>query len=209
MYIVIEGPDGSGKGTQADRAECYLAKRGFEVVRTIEPGGTAIGDEIRRVLKDPELERNPSTNLFLFSASRAEGSAQIIRPALDAGRIVVADRSYYSTIAYQGYGEGVNVDDILAVSRIALEELVDPDLSVVLDVPVAEIERRMTQRGGRDGDFFDKTGAEYFEKVRRGYAFCEQLGAKMIDGLGDEDTVWSRIKQEIDRIVGEKNGSNV
>lgn len=197
-YIVIEGSDGSGKGTQCDLAHSYLEDRGFTVVRTFEPGGTSIGEKIRDIVKYETTKRNPKTDIDLLTASRRESAEQIIRPVIKSGSIVVADRSYLSTIAYQGFGDGVDIDYILERSRDAIGELMTPDLAVVLRVPYELLTERLLQRGGTSKDYYESKGPDYFRRVSDGYDWiCENLPVHSIDGAGKPEEVWKKLQEKI------------
>jgi dTMP kinase len=134
MFITLEGPDGSGKTTQARLLAEWLRERGYEVVLTREPGGSDIGDQIRAVLHDPRnTAMNARAEILLYSASRAQHVAQRIRPALAAGKIVVSDRYADSTLAYQGYGRGLDLETLRTITVFATGGLT-PDLTLYLDV---------------------------------------------------------------------------
>jgi dTMP kinase len=167
LFITLEGPDGSGKSTQASRLAERLRRLGREVLLTREPGGTLIGDQIRRVLMSLEnTSMNPRTEILLFSASRAQIVHEVIRPHLDAGYIVVCDRFYDSTLAYQGYGHRLDLDALKAITAFATGGLV-PDLTVLLDVPVEHgLARR--HKGG-DWNRLDAYDLAFHTRVREGY----------------------------------------
>ena len=121
MFITLEGIEGSGKTSQLAHIEAYLRQRGFEPVVTREPGGTAVGEKIRAVLLDPDIEKmTPLTELFLYEADRIEHLEKTIRPALAAGKIVLCDRFFDATIVYQGYGRGLDLQMIQTLHRLIL-----------------------------------------------------------------------------------------
>jgi dTMP kinase len=172
QFITIEGPDGSGKSTQAARLAAALRGLGWTVRLTREPGGTAVGERIRGVLLDiPDARHAPLTDALLFNAARAQLVAEVIRPALEAGQVVVCDRYADSTLAYQGCGGGVDRDVLVLLQRASTGGLV-PALTVLLDLPVqAGLERRSQGPGAEwtrfeaGGDF----GVAFHERVRAGY----------------------------------------
>ncbi len=208
-YIVIEGSDGSGKGTQIERAEVYLESiTGRKPIRTMEPGGTPLGDMMRLAIKDGSINRHPKSNVDMLTVSRREGADQVIRPAVSRGRIVTADRSWFSTLAYQGFGEGVDLRYIEERSRDALGDLFIPDLAVVLRVPFEIIEERMKGRGGSEADFFESKQPEFFRRVIAGYDYiCEHYGAMSIDGTGSEAEVHQDIADLLNnQVKGDTNG---
>ena len=129
-FITLEGPDGSGKSTQAARLAEHLRARGYDVLLTREPGGTPIGDQVRQVLHSlHNTEMHPRTEILLYSASRAQHVYQIIRPHLERGGVVVSDRYYDSTLAYQGYGHGLDLDALRQITAFATGGLA-PDITL-------------------------------------------------------------------------------
>lgn len=172
-FLTFEGAEGSGKTTHAHRvAEC-LRRQGWEVVETREPGGTPIGEAIRHLLQhDPTGDHLAAeAECLLFAASRAQLVAQVIRPALLAGRCVVCDRFMDSTAAYQGYGRGLNLAAIRSIRDFAIGD-VRPDLTVLLDVDPSVGLSRLQARSRRQGTLPDRLEREtvaFHERVRRGY----------------------------------------
>lgn len=198
-YIVIEGSDGSGKGTQCAFAERYIGET-IQVESTREPGGTIMGEHIRSLLKSVDTPRDPRTNVDLFSISRRESAQQIIRPALHAGKVVLSDRNYFSTIAYQGFGEGLDVGYILDRTKDALDDLMEPDLALVLNVPYQILEERIRLRGCQKADYFESKDSDFFKRVCEGYDWiCENLGARSVDASGTYIEVWDNIRKELDK----------
>ena len=168
MFITFEGPDGSGKTTQARLLAKWLGEQGYQVVLTREPGGTDIGDQIRVVLHDPRnTAMDARTEILLYSASRAQHVTEQIRPALAAGKIVISDRYADSTLAYQGYGRGLDLETLQRVTAFATGGLT-PDLTLYLDVPPeAGLQRR--QLGGVEWNRLDAETLEFHQRVRAGY----------------------------------------
>ncbi len=170
FFITFEGPEGSGKSTQARLLAEWLRDRGVDVLLTREPGGTPVGDRIRSILLDPRLDHlSPEAEVLLFSASRAQHVRTLIRPALEAGRVVICDRYADSTYAYQGYGRGLPLEDLQAITRFATGGL-KPDLTLLIDVPVEIGLRR--KRGGSGKDDWNRMEQErlaYHRRVREGY----------------------------------------
>lgn len=190
-YIVIEGLDGSGKSTQHQR---LLAHFGPKAIGVREPGGSPMSEAIRNLVKDGGVPRASRTNNYLFAAARVELVDHTIRPALEKGQHVLADRNWLSSIAYQG-AEGVQTEEIVAVNRLAMEELFIPDLVIFLDTSVATSRKRLQSRGDDKGDYFEKRGEEYFYEVRRIYlAHLEKLPHYyVIDGNQSTDEVAQQI----------------
>lgn len=210
-YGVIEGSDGSGKGTQLELAKSYVEKAlDLEPVRTFEPGGTQIGNMLREIIKDASILRDPRSNVDMLSIARREGANQVIRPAVESGRIVLADRCWFSTMAYQGFGEGVPIEYIVEKSKEALGDLLIPDLAVVLSVPYEVVEERMRKRGGSESDFFESKGTEFFKRVLAGYEWiCENYPVVVIDGSVSEDEVHQSIEKYINDTNERSGGQNV
>jgi len=164
LFIVFEGGDGSGKSTQARSLSQRLVRRGIPVLLTREPGGTPAGESIRRWLKG---QRNfqPMSELLLFEAARAQLVGSVIRPGLDGGTTVICDRYTASTVAYQGYGRGLDLSRILQLNEMATGGLV-PDLIVLLDLPP---QVGLSRRGAAGTDPFESAPEEFQQKVRKGY----------------------------------------
>ncbi len=163
IFITFEGIDGVGKSTQAGQLRSALEAKGHAVIHTREPGGTRIGAAIRRILLDPELdELQPQTEILLYAADRAQHAAQIIRPALVAGQIVICERFIDSSLAYQGYGLGWDRTAIASINGWAVDGLT-PSLTIYLD---QEPEQAL-KRAGRDR--IEQRTVEYYQKVRSGF----------------------------------------
>lgn len=197
MFITFEGPDGSGKTTQARMLVEYLQARGYPVIYTREPGGTEISEQIREViLSTRNLAMQNETEVLLFSAARAQIVAELIRPALAAGKIVVCDRYSDSTLAYQGYGLGLDLEALRAITKFATRGLV-PDLTFYIDVPVqVGLERRHQGETNR----LDQKNVEYHRRVREGYlelAHAEPERFVVIDGTQPIDQVQTEIRARL------------
>lgn len=142
MFISFEGIDASGKSTQIKLLEKYLLEQNFKVVVVREPGGTKLSEEIRNILLSKEnLNMTKECEIFLFSASRAQLVREIIIPKLKEGFIVLSDRFHDSTTAYQGVGRNINLEDVFAIHRVAIDDCI-PDLTIFLDIPFEESVRR-------------------------------------------------------------------
>jgi len=165
LFIVLEGPDKSGKSTQARMIVESLRAEGLDVVHTREPGGTSVAEGVRRVLLDPALTIDPLAELFLYEASRAQHTQEKIRPALRSGKIVVSERFTMSTDAYQGVARGLGLKTTTVLNKIATSGL-KPDLTVLLDIPVAEFD---TRDQGRELDRLERENSDFRLKVRKGY----------------------------------------
>ncbi len=196
MFLTFEGLDFSGKTTQAHKLADRLGRR-QKVVTLREPGGTRISERLREILLDRQhLELCNAAELFLFSASRAQLVTEVIRPALERGDTVICDRYYDSTTAYQGYGRGLNLEAIRQINNVASGGT-DPDLTIVVDIPVGEIERRR-QATGQSFDRMESSGHLFYERVRTGFRglaekFPERVvcvdGTRPIDDVHEE--IWT------------------
>lgn len=166
-FITMEGPDGCGKSTQAKLLTQHLSEHGLAVLLTREPGGTEIGDQVRRILAALDnSSMHARTEFLLFSASRAQHVHEMIRPHLESGGVVVSDRFYDSSLAYQGYGHGLDREDLLRITAFATGGL-RPDLTFLLDMPVEEgLQRR---RDGSKWDRLDAYELAFHERARAGY----------------------------------------
>lgn len=169
LFVTFEGPEGGGKTTQMRRLAEYLRGRGYPVLATREPGGTPIGDRVRAILLDPaHTEMRPEAEFLLFSAARAQHVAQVIRPHLAAGGVVLCDRYADASLAYQGYGYELNLATVDTITRFATGGLV-PDLSLCLDVPVEVGLRRKSRGLGDAWNRMEQKEMDYHRRVRAGY----------------------------------------
>lgn len=170
--LSFEGVDGAGKTTQIDLLEAWLKTRQVPYVRTREPGGTPLGLEIRRLLLDrPDLKLDPLAEAFLFQADRAQHFATLVEPALDAGKLVLTDRCFDASIAYQGYARGLGASLIEQLSLLATRRRV-PDLTILLDLDAARVQERTDVEQGNGQreapNRLDQESEEFFRRVREG-----------------------------------------
>ena len=166
LFVTFEGAEGSGKSTQVELLARQLSDLGYDVVTTREPGGTALGEALRAIVLGSEVEVSAEAEVYLMTAARAEHIRRVIRPALSAGAVVLCDRFVDSTLAYQGAGRGLPVDELRRVQSLAIGD-VWPDLTVLLDVPPeVGLARRVsgggTNRIDREGSAFHRRVAEWF-----------------------------------------------
>ena len=166
LFIVLEGPEGSGKSTQLSRLAARLGQLGREPVITREPGGTPAGDAIRQVLLDPSLDITPLTEFLLYSASRAQHVAEVIRPALLAGKLVISDRFFGASIAYQGYGRGLELPFIAELTERVTGGL-KPDLTLLFDLEPQRGLGRIAVRGSKDR--LEQADLAFHQRVREGF----------------------------------------
>lgn len=167
LFISFEGIDGVGKSTQADLLEQWLESLGKTVVRTMEPGGTEVGVEIRKILLHHKGELAARSEAALFAADRAHHVASKIRPALARGEIVITDRYFDSSVAYQGAGRELSMEEVRNLSLWAVDGLL-PDLTVLLDLP-AEVARNRRNTTGTEPDRLESEKVEFFERARQAY----------------------------------------
>lgn len=197
VFISIEGPDGSGKSTQIANIKHFFAERNMETVYTREPGGTAIGERIREILLDRNCtEMDYMTEAMLYAASRAQHVAQVIKPALAEGKVIVCDRFVDSSIAYQGYGRNLG-DAVRIINEFAVAGCM-PDVTFLMkvdpEVGKDRIQRRVTN--GQEEDRLDAERAAFHEEVYRGYLALEEMYPQRIVGI-DASRGIDEIKEEI------------
>lgn len=202
MFISLEGPEGAGKSSQIQPLADHLRARGYDVVTTREPGGTAIGDQIRACLHDTaNIAMSARTEVLLYAASRAQLVEEVIQPALSAGKIVLCDRYADSTMAYQGYGRGLDRSDLAMLTALATGGL-KPDLTLLLDLEVTiGLARRQSE--GEEMNRLDLETIEFHNRVRRGYA---QLAAAEPERWVwiDANRPWSTVQRELRQVVVER-----
>ena len=202
FFVTFEGPEGSGKSTQAPLLARRLSELGHHVLLTREPGGTPIGDQIREVLHSlKNTSMQPKTEMFLLAASRAQLVAEVIRPHLAAGGIVVCDRYADSTLAYQGYGHQLDLPGVREVVALATGGL-QPDLTLLLDFDVEEGLRRR-QAGSGEWNRLDAYELDFHLRVRAGYhalAQAEPARWVRIDASQPPEAV----QAEVERVVLER-----
>jgi dTMP kinase len=201
FFITFEGGEGAGKSTQARRLAASLAEAGFETLLTREPGGTAGAEAIRAMLLDPATELAPLADTLLHFAARADHVARVIRPAIERGAVVICDRFYDSTMAYQGYGMGVDVGAVAALIRLI--GLI-PDLSLFMEVSDFEAKQRLAIRG-LAADRYDLMGAEMRARIAHGFlsiAAAEPERCVVIDAAPGPDVVAAAILHAVKTRLG-------
>jgi dTMP kinase len=199
-FITFEGPEGSGKTTQMQQLADYLERQGCDVLCTREPGGSRIGDRVREVLLNPDYtEMAHITEFLLFSAARAQHVEQVIRPHLERGGVVLCDRYADSSLAYQGYGNQLDLDTLHLVTRFATGDL-SPDLTLYLDI---EVVKGLRRKVGGDGDAWNRIeekGIAYHQRVRAGYLTMiatEPERWVRLDAARDVHEIQAAIRQEL------------
>ena len=201
LFVTFEGPDGGGKTTQVARLAESLRAAGQDVIATREPGGTRIGDQVRAILHAPEnRSMQPVTELLLYCASRAQLVSDVIRPHLERGGIVLSDRYADSSLAYQGYGRGIDLALLRAILGFATGGL-RPDLTLLLDLDAEEGLRRRKGSGG-EWNRLDQETVVFHTRVREGYlalARAEPDRWVVIDAARDADEVQADIRVEVEK----------
>jgi dTMP kinase len=198
MFITLEGPEGSGKTSHIPPLVEYLREKGYIVFPTREPGGTSIGEQIREVIHDLKNEEmHPRTETLLYQAARAQIVEQVVKPRLNAGEVVISDRYYDSTIAYQGYGHQQDLEQVRALVKYATGGLT-PNLTVLLDVDIEEGLRR--KKKDNEWNRLDAYTVEFHQRVRAGYLEMvkqEQNRWAVVDA-GRE---WESVQEELRKVI--------
>lgn len=207
QFIVFEGIEACGKSTQIRLLSEGLSADGRQVLVLREPGGTEIGERVRAILKDTAYasKMQSETELLLMNAARAQLVREVIRPALEGGQTVICDRYYYSTLAYQGYGRGLAMDSLEAITRYAIGG-VKPDVVLFLDISLEESWRRIGLRnaelraqGGEVRDRFEESGREFYQRVYDGFQrLAQRLDVfRRIDGMESREVVASAVRKVV------------
>jgi dTMP kinase len=205
MFISFEGLDYSGKSTQVQLLSDRLTLQDHRVLILREPGGTEIGEKIRKILLDKtNTGMTEASELLLFSASRSQLIQEVVLPALEGGMVVLCDRFYDSTTAYQGYGRGIVLDVIRTINQYTTGGLV-PDLTFFLDIPIREIEKRITATK-TNKDRMESNGIEFYSRVREGYLQLAKNESRyrILDGLQPIDELHEMICQDVYKTLPKK-----
>jgi len=205
MFITFEGLDYSGKSTQVQLLSDRLSLQEHRVLVLREPGGTDIGEKIRKMLLDKSnTGMTEASELFLFSASRSQLIQEVVLPALEGGMVVICDRYYDSTTAYQGFGRGISLDVIMAINQYATGGL-SPDLTFFLDIPIREIDKRMNT-AKRNKDRMESNSIEFYERTRDGFLQIAKTEPRyrVIDGLQPIDDLHEIIWQNVTEALAAK-----
>lgn len=199
MFITFEGADGCGKTTQLNLLKDYLENKGLDVVLTREPGGKGLGEHIRKILLTYDGPVSDRCEYFLFLADRAQNIDIIVKPAIAQGKIVLCDRHTDSTVAYQGYGRGLDIDEINKLNNLATDGK-KPDLTFVFDVDIETSMRRV----GKEKDRMESSGKDFFNRVRQGYlklAKLEPNRIKVVDSTKSIEEVHQKVIEIIEQYI--------
>lgn len=204
LFITFEGADGSGKTTQLNNVKAFLEQKGFDVVVTREPGALEIGQKIRNILLHHDGIVADRCEMFLFLADRAQHVETFIKPAIEEGKIVLCDRHVDSTIAYQGYGRGQDIQLLKDLNKMAVNGLT-PDLTLVFDVSTEVAQERV----GSEKDRMESAGIEFHRKVRNGYLElqkqeCDRI--KLVNANNSIEKVFEDTKEIVSKLIQEKQG---
>lgn len=206
MFITFEGLDFCGKSTQVELLKNYFEKNGASVKIIREPGGVKISEKIRDVLLDNKnAEMFDETELLLFSASRSQLVREKIIPFLNSGNIVISDRFHDSSIAYQGFGRGINTDFVIQLQKFAIGDAV-PDLTFFIDIPIEEVLKRKSKVSVSALDRIEVSKNDFYEKVRYGYKYLVENEERFIqiNGLSTIEEIHKNIIEEIKKYEGKK-----
>ena len=205
LFIVMEGPDGSGKTTQINLLKEYLEEAGYECLITREPGGTVIGEEVRQLILNPEhKEMSPVTEMLLYAASRAQLVHEVIGPALEEGKIVISDRFVDSSIVYQGIARKLGISTVSAVNAPGIG-IYRPDGIFFMDLSEAEGLRRKKEQ--KNLDRMEQEGIDFHHMVSEGYrkVLSGRPEVMKIDGGRSIDTIQKKIRNHVDELLKKKN----
>lgn len=196
MFITFEGADGCGKTTQIKLIDEYLRSKGYKTLLTREPGAKGLGEKIREILLNYDGEVSSRCESFLFLADRAQHVDCIIKPALQEGTIVLCDRHTDSTVAYQGYGRGLDIEEIKKLNALATGGL-KPDLTIVFDVDIETSQARV----GKNKDRMESAGIEFFKKVREGFLEIAKEEPQRVKVINSSDTI-ENIHKKVVELIG-------
>lgn len=195
LFITFEGADGCGKTTQIKLLNEYLTNKGYETLLTREPGAKGLGEKIREILLNYDGEVSSNCESFLFLADRAQHVDCIIRPSLKKGSIVLCDRHTDSTVAYQGYGRGLDIDKINLLNEYATTGL-KPDLTIVFDIDAETSLKRV----GQNKDRMESAGLEFFKRVRNGFLEIAEKNPQRVKVINALDTIDNIHKQVVELV---------
>ncbi len=195
LFITFEGADGCGKTTQIELLNKYLQEKGIKTLLTREPGSKGLGVKLREILLNYDGEVSPTAESFLFLADRAQHIDCIIKPAVKQGTVVLCDRHTDSTVAYQGYGRGLDLEQIHLLNKIATGGM-KPDLTIIFDI---DVETSMS-RVGCNKDRMESAGIEFFNRVRNGYLEIAKTAPERVKVINSSDTIENIHKKVVELV---------
>lgn len=202
MLITFEGVEGSGKTTQVELLSEYLRGKGYNVLKTREPGGTALGEALRRILLQKDLKVLPLAEVLIFMSVRAQHMEEVIMPALARGAVVLCDRFADATHVYQGYGRGVDFGIISTLNRLVTKG-VTPNLTVLLDCEVATgLERKLAKDGGHDR--FEEEAVAFHDRIRQGYLKLAEEEPKrffVVNGRKGVEAIHETVRERVKKLL--------
>ncbi|AND37673.1 MULTISPECIES: dTMP kinase [Cytobacillus] len=203
-FITVEGPEGAGKTTIIDMLASNLAKEGYQVLQTREPGGIEIAEQIRSVILDKNnTKMDPRTEALLYAAARRQHLAEKVKPAMDKGYIILCDRFIDSSLAYQGYARGLGIDEVYSINSFAIEGMM-PELTLYFDIePEAGLDR-INQHKGREVNRLDLEKLDFHHKVREGYLKLMELYPERIfkiNASGTLEEVYQQAESKLKEII--------
>jgi dTMP kinase len=202
LFITMEGPDGAGKSTQIDLLRDYLLEKGYDIIVCREPGGTEISESIRQIILNKDYTKMGNmTELLLYAAARAQLVEEVIRPAIEEGKVVICDRFLESSVVYQGIARGMGIELVYKVNEYAIGDMM-PDLTVMIDLDAEEgIQRKKNQT---ELDRMERESIEFHEKVVDGYRSLLNQGLdriKKVDGMQPVDAIQTRIRELVNKLI--------
>lgn len=206
MFITFEGLDFCGKSTQVKLLENYLSGNGFKIEILREPGGVLISEKIREILLDKNnLEMYDETELLLFTASRSQLVREKIIPNLKKGIIIISDRFHYSSIAYQGYGRGLDIEFVTKLQKFAVGKAI-PNITFFLDIPIEEVLKRKSNFNKQELDRIEISESDFYHKVREGYLKIASKEERffILDGKMSKEDLHNIIKYNVDKLLKEE-----
>lgn len=210
FLVTFEGGEGCGKSTQVKRFVQYLQEKGIDFVQSREPGGTEVGEKIREILTHDKSKVSPKVDTFLLCACRAKIVEEVVRPALEEGKVMVLDRFYDAFYAYQGYGEGVDLKMLKNITEYVVGKDIVPDLTFLFDLSYEEgMSRKAKNENLKNLDRYEVRGGEYFKRVRDGYlkiAKREKKRFVVIDASQDMDAIFNQIVEVFTERLNKKRG---